>query len=318
LGLDGIINMFGNDYIDVKYAESFDEKYKDQPVSLNASRIWFDWQRRKDEGLGYDFFYSRAGSTYEPDMGFEFRSNYYSTGTKLKYGIIAGEKSKVATNTFYLNGQIWKDNTTNATQSALISAGYSLGLKSSTGFNVLLNHEYEFLADTFFLSHDAVLAYIPAGNYGYNFATILINTPYTKNIFLNLQTNIGQYYDGNQFTTRLASSFKFGAFLSLEPAIEYDLIKFPSRGQTFTGKVASMRAIFMFNNKLSLSGLVQYSNIDHGVVTNLRLRLNPKEGNDLYIVFNNGRNIELNREVPALNPIGNIGILIKYTYTFIL
>jgi hypothetical protein len=317
-GLDGIIKVFGNDYLDVKYAQAFDENYKNNGFSLDGSRIWFDWQRRKEEGLGYDFFYSRAGSKYEPDMGFEFRSNFYSLGTKLMYGLIAGEKSKVATNAFYFSGQIWKDNATNVTQSALVSAGYSLGLKSSTGINILLNHAYESLADTFFLSNDAVIAYVPTKSYGYNFATFIINTPYTRNVFFNLQSNIGQYYDGNQFATRLSSSIKLGAFLSLEPAIEYDRISFPTRNQRFTGEVASLRAILMFNNKLSLSALAQYSNIAHGVLTNLRLRYNPKEGHDLYIVFNEGRNIELNREVPALNPVSNAGVLVKYTYTFIL
>jgi hypothetical protein len=318
MGFDGIIKVFGNDYLDVKYAQAFDEKYKNNGFSLDGSRIWFDWQRRKEEGLGYDFFYSRAGSKYEPDMGFEFRSNYYSTGAKLKYGLIAGEKSKVATSTFFLDGQIWKDNGTNVTQSAIVSAGYSLGLKSSMGFNILINHSYEFLADTFFLSHDAVLAYVPSGNYSYNFASFLFNTPYTKNVFLNLMTNIGQYYDGNQFATRLSASFKFGAFLTLEPGAEYDRIRFATRNQSFNGKVASIRATFMFNNKLSLSALAQYSNIAHGILTNFRLRYNPKEGHDLYIVFNEGRNIELNRELPALNPVASAGVLIKYTYTFIL
>jgi hypothetical protein len=47
-GLDGILNVFGIDYLDIKYAQSFDEKYKNKAFSLDASRIWFDWQRRKD------------------------------------------------------------------------------------------------------------------------------------------------------------------------------------------------------------------------------------------------------------------------------
>ena len=44
-----------------------------------------------EKGFGYDLFYSRAGANYEPDMGFEFRKNYYMYGTKLKYGIIGSE-----------------------------------------------------------------------------------------------------------------------------------------------------------------------------------------------------------------------------------
>jgi len=318
IGLDGIIRVFGNDYLDLKYAQSFDEKYKNKAFSLSPSRIWFDWQRRNDEGLGYDFFYSRAGDRFEPDLGFEFRKDYYMFGTKLKWGLIAGENSKVSRSTFMLNGQGWKDNVTNTTQSALASAGYSLDLKTSSGFTVNLSNAYEFLTDTFYLSNDAVKTYVSPGSYDYSFATVEIHSPYTKNLSFEVITNIGQYYDGNQFTMNLTANVKFGAFLSLLPSLEYDRIRFPARDQTFTGHIASLKATFMLNNKLSLSSLVQYSNIMHGIGTNIRLRYNPKEGNDLYIVFNQGRNIELNRESPALNPIANRGILLKYTYTFIL
>ena len=318
VGLDGIINLFGNDYLDIKYAQSYDEKYKNKPVSLDASRIWFDWKRRNQEGLGYDLFYSRAGERFEPDMGFEFRQNYYMAGTKLNYGLIAGEKSKISTHTFSINGQFWKDNGTNTTRSALASAGYSLELKSSSGLMVNLSRAYELLADTFYLSNDAVIAYVPSGNYSYNFATVYLHTPYTKNIYFEVMSNIGQFYDGNQITINLSTTFKFGALLSLSPSYEYDRIRFPSRSQAFDGQIAGLKATIMFNNKLSISSQIQYSNIAHGIVTNIRLRYNPKEGNDLYIVFNEGRNIQLNRESPALNPVANRGVLLKYTYTFML
>ena len=317
-GLDGIINVFGNDYLDVKYAQSFDEKYKNKAFSLDPSRIWFDWQRRKDEGLGYDFFYSRAGETYEPDMGFEFRTNYFMTGTKLKYGLIAGENSKISRHNFWLNGQMWKDNGTTVTQSAYASTGYGLDLKSSSGFSVNLQHSYEFLDDTFNLSNDAVVAYLAPGNYGYNFASLDVHTPVTNKLYIEVRSNVGQFYDGNQFTINIYASYKFGSFLSLSPSYEYDRIRFPSRNQYFNGNIAGLQALIMFNTKLSVSAQVQYSNIAHGMVTNMRLRYNPKEGNDLYIVFNEGRNIQLNRETPALDPIANRGILVKYTYTFIL
>jgi hypothetical protein len=317
-GIDGIINIFGNDFLDVKYAQSFDEKYLNKAVSLDASRIWLDWQRRKEDGLGYDFFYSRVGDRFAPDMGFEIRSNYYMIGTKIKYGIIAGEGSKISKHVFTVNAQMWKDNAKNITQSALGSAGYGLDFKSSSGILVNLMRAYEYLTDTFYLSNDAVIAYAKPGSYNYTFGMIDLHSPYSKKIFLEIMSNIGQFYDGNQITMRFLVNAKFGSFLSISPSYEYDRIKFPSRNQSFNGQIAGLNAAVMFNNKLSISALAQYSNIDHGMVTNIRLRYNPKEGNDLYIVFNEGRNIQLNRETPPLKPVANRGILIKYTYTFIL
>ena len=318
VGFDGIIRLFGQDYLDVKYAQSFDEKYRNDVISLDASRIWFDWQRRNEKGLGYDFFYTRAGEKYRPDMGFEFRENYYMAGTKLKYGFIPGESSAISTHIIKFDLQAWKDNGSNTTQSAFVRPGYSLEMKSGSGFLVNFNYAYEYLTDTFHLSNDDVIAYISPGNYGYNFGSVNVHTPYTKPLFFEVASNLGQYYDGNQFTMRLMSTIKLGAFLSLQPSYEYDRIRFSTRDQSFTGHIARLNALIMLNNKLSISSLVEYSNIMHGLVTNIRLRFNPKEGNDLYLVFNQGRNIELNRVSPELNPIANRGILIKYTYTFIL
>ena len=318
IGFDGIIRVFGQDYLDLKYAQSFDEKYTNEAISIDASRIWFDWQRRNEKGLGYDFFFTRAGEKYEPDLGFEFRKNYYMAGTKLKYGWIPGETSAISTHVIKFNAQVWKDIGSNITQSSLVSPGYTLDLKSGAGFMVNFSHAYDHLTDTFYLSQDDVIAYVAPGNYGYNFATLNIHTPYTRPMSFEVISNLGQYYDGNQFTIRLMATIKLGAFLSLQPSYEYDKIRFPVREQTFTGHIASLKTLIMFNNKLSISSLVQYSNIVHGLVTNIRLRYNPKEGNDLYLVYNEGRNIELDRVSPQLDPVANRGIMIKYTYTFIL
>ncbi len=104
----------------------------------------------------------------------------------------------------------------------------------------------------------------------------------------------------------------------MEPSFTYNRIHFAKRNQTFIGQIAGLSTLIMLSNKLSVSYRFEYSNISHGIVSNFRLRYNHKEGNDLYLVFNEGRNIELYRESPALNPIENRVILIKYTYTFLL
>jgi hypothetical protein len=52
------------------------------------------------------------------------------------------------------------------------------------------------------------------------------------------------------------------------------------------------------------------------IVSNFRIRYNPREGNDLFLVFNEGRNTDLTRETPQL-PVYNVRtVMIKYTYTF--
>jgi hypothetical protein len=51
-------------------------------------------------------------------------------------------------------------------------------------------------------------------------------------------------------------------------------------------------------------------------LANVRLRYNPREGNDFYIVYNEGRNTSLDRETPPLPGLDERALLVKYTYTF--
>jgi hypothetical protein len=61
----------------------------------------------------------------------------------------------------------------------------------------------------------------------------------------------------------------------------------------------------------------QFSSKDHFGVNNIRFRYNPKEGNDLYLVYNGGYNTHLDREIPNLLRTETNSWILKYTYTFI-
>lgn len=52
------------------------------------------------------------------------------------------------------------------------------------------------------------------------------------------------------------------------------------------------------------------------VVANVRFRLNPREGNDLYIVYDEGLHTDIHRLTPGLPHSVGRTVLLKYTYTF--
>lgn len=49
---------------------------------------------------------------------------------------------------------------------------------------------------------------------------------------------------------------------------------------------------------------------------NIRLRYNPREGDDLYIVYNGLLNRNRKREAPHLTFTSERAVVVKYTYTF--
>jgi hypothetical protein len=74
----------------------------------------------------------------------------------------------------------------------------------------------------------------------------------------------------------------------------------------------------MFSTKLSATLFVQYVNTEDELITNFRLRYNPREGNDFYLVYNDFRGIDTRNSVPAKPSFFNKTIMVKYTHTFIL
>ena len=74
----------------------------------------------------------------------------------------------------------------------------------------------------------------------------------------------------------------------------------------------------MFTTKLTFTTFIQYNTFSNRIITNARIRYNAKEGNDLYIAYNEGIDsfIKANFVVDRVNE--NRTILIKYTYTFAL
>jgi hypothetical protein len=74
----------------------------------------------------------------------------------------------------------------------------------------------------------------------------------------------------------------------------------------------------MFSTKLSATLFVQYVNTEDELITNFRLRYNPREGNDFFLVFNDFRGITDSYSIPERPKFFNKTIMVKYTHTFIL
>ena len=72
----------------------------------------------------------------------------------------------------------------------------------------------------------------------------------------------------------------------------------------------------MLSISVSFSAYVQYNSADDAVITNVRFRYNPREGNDLYLVYDEGYNMDRFREIPYRPHSNNRTILLKYSYTF--
>jgi len=90
-GLDGIFKVFENDYLNVKLVQLIDNSLRNNMFSLDPTRLYVNWSRFNDKGLSYDFTWSRSGRDFNPQIGFQMRSDYTHYHGGLGYGWIPGE-----------------------------------------------------------------------------------------------------------------------------------------------------------------------------------------------------------------------------------
>ncbi len=312
-GLDGLIRLFGDDYLSWNWAQTFATGEKNRVFSLDPAKFRINWKRRTLQGLGYDLDYARAGVDYEPGMGFEFRENFSRFGNRILYGWLAGEKSWLQRHDVILKGFLYSRNADGAAESSEVGPGWEFTSKS--GFFALVNPKYcyENVLEEFSLSDEAV---IPAGRYRFFDLNLQVQTATTRTVYLVGELNVGSFYDGRRFSLGIEPGWDVSSSLEISGFYEYDWATFPDRGQKFIAHIGRLRVLAMFSTRFSAAAFVQYSTVENAVSANVRLRYNPREGIDLYIVYNDGWNTDRFREIPSLPLSTGRTLLVKYTYTF--
>lgn len=312
-GVDGIFKIWENDYLNLKLAGVSDSAGNDG-LSADPMRFYVNWQRFTQKGLKYDFTWSRSGRDFNPGIGFQTRENYSHYHGGIGYGWIPGESAALQSHNAGIMLNAFTDNAGNTAQSVEALLQYEFSFKSGHNGSVALKHAYENVSDTFALSRDA---FVPSGKYRYNELEMHINSTQTNRFFMGFDIWAGSYYDGNRFSFGLEPGWNVGSSLQLAMTYDQNFINFKNR-ESFSGGVVGLKALLMLSTRTSISTFIQYNSAEHAAVTNFRLRYNPREGNDFYLVFNEGRNTYRDIEDPRL-PVYNIrSLLLKYTYTFIL
>ena len=95
-----------------------------------------------------------------------------------------------------------------------------------------------------------------------------------------------------------------------------DRIDFFDRSQTIIAHLAGVRAHVMLSTSTSALGFFQYSSADKGVTVNIRLRYNPREGNDFYLVWNEGLATDRHSVYPIRQRSEERTLVFKYSHTF--
>ena len=312
-GLDGTFRLFGDDYLDLKAAQTYDDKIGNKISSIDPMFLSATWERRSVKGFAYKFGYSYSGQEFKPGIGFVIMGGMQGFTGQLLYGWLPGRESKIFTSSLSLNGTRYNRLSDGELESLSISPKFALVSKKGYHLTISFNYQKEGVLSSYSLAEgDSVLA----GNYSFTNASALWSSPSTKPFRISLNVDAGEFYDGHRYAITFKPSYNLSASLQLSGSYEFNHIIFPDRNIELNIHNAGAKVLYMFSTKLSASVFVQYVSTTDDMISNFRLRYNPREGNDFYLVFNDYREITNERYTPELPNYFTRTILMKYTHTF--
>ncbi|MDH3271589.1 MAG: carbohydrate binding family 9 domain-containing protein [Gemmatimonadota bacterium] len=317
-GLDGLVRALGDEYLTVKWLQTFQggsPTLRSAPDGLHAARVVVDWTRRKLGGLSYQHAFTYSGPGYDPAVGFELRSDFTRVQSDWNYQWFPDESSAFRRFWIGLQSSGWLRNQDDEMETGQIQPFVQLETKPGTTFKLSMNTQYEDVLTPFPLSADVA---VPAGSYWATEGIAEFRAPRGWNVRPNITVTAGEFFDGRRVGLGGDLSWSINEYLELRGGWEWNRIRFDTRGQEFDSNLLRLTARGALNPKFSVDVFGQYNSLSEVLTTNTRLRYNFAEGQDLWLVWNEGLNLE--REVfgvPRLPLEGARTLTIKYTHTFV-
>jgi len=312
-GLDTIWRMQGDDYVTLQWSQTFETGAANRAFSLDAARFTAMYERRTTDGFGTQVRFTRSGPDFDPGLGFMMFQNYTAFYTRTLYGWMPGPASALTNHDAYVECRMYWDNDTRALELAELGPGWEFSAKSGLTGLIWPKLSYQRLFEPYELS-DRVS--VPPGRYTYPSLVFSLQTPPGRLFNTALTGEAGGYYDGWLVTLGAVPTWSVIPDLELGGMIQYNYVRFPGRDKTFNAPLGQLRVTATLSVKVTASALVQYNKADDSVTANFRFRFNPREGTDLYVVYNEGLNTSRTGKIPMPPLSSGRAVYVKLNYTF--
>ena len=315
-GFDSSVRVFGDDYVTVKWAQTFDDEIIDTSGFDFAKSGMYQVQlnRRRNIGLNYWGSWTRAGIDFQPEMGFTTRRDFTEGAWYISYNWLASESSTIRQiSPIQFWGFVNTRNEDGSVESALYEYDTDLQWKSGASFWMDLQLHYEDLREPLNFPDNTT---VPVGSYTYfraegggGLAPGALFRPW-------INWGASSFFEGRRFDIGGGATWNVSRFLQLSGNYSYNRVRFPDRDQGFDAHLAQLRIQMALNTRVSMRAFVQYNNTSSLAIANVRFRYNFREGHDIWLVYNEGFNTDRFVNFPSLPVSDEQTVLLKYTYTF--
>jgi len=274
------------------------------------------WERRGIYGLEVDAEVAHVGAAFQPTLGFLARRDHLRTTGTVGWGWPMPEGSFLLRQQVRAGFQAYRRYDDGALESGEFTPTWFVEALDGRTLTVTGAIRYEDLVRGFSLGPDLS---VPEGRYRYGSVRIAYAPSTANPLRLGADAEAGGFYDGSLVSASLTPTWNASRHLEVSGAWQVNRIAFSGRGQDRdqerVAHVGRLRTVMMLNTRLSGVALVQINTATDALLVNLRLRYNPREGNDLYVVYNHGLVTDRFGYDPARPLTENQTLLIKYSHT---
>ena len=314
IGADALVRVLGQDYLTVNLAQTRD---RGDSLSGEPDR-WLArarWERRGLYGPVYTAEAARVGGEFLPALGFLSRRDYARGSLKLGWGWRGAEGVAVLRYSLTASGNSYRSLGRGRTETADAGLEWLVEGRRGRMITLTVTGRYDDLEAPFSLGGGVS---VPASLYRFVEVSVKHDAPRSSPLRLNSQVTVGTFYDGRRLSASVTPTWNASVHWQLSGSYQYNRIAFAERGQELASHLARVRALWMLNSSTAITGLVQYNTASDALVLNLRLRYNPREGNDFYLVYNHGLNTDRFGYSPTRELTDNQALLLKYSHTLTL
>lgn len=314
VGADALVRVFGQDYLALNLAATADRG----DSALSSPDRWLGrarWERRGLFGPLYAADITRIGEDFLPALGFISRTDFLRTSARLGWGWHGHGEGVLLRHSLAVSGTSYRSLSRGLVETADASLEWGTESRRGRKFTFTLTGRYDDL-DAAFNAGGGVS--VPAGLHRFVEFTARHEASSSQAMRVNAQATVGGFYDGRRLSASVTPTWNASVHWQFSGSYQFNRLDFPDRDLRSTSHVARLRGQWMLSSATAVTGLVQYNTAGDVLLLNLRLRYNPREGNDFYLVYNHGLNTDRFGYSPVRTLTDNQALLLKYSHTLTL
>jgi hypothetical protein len=308
-GVDALLRVLARDYVALAVATS--SAATDVP---GADRLFtrLHWERRGSYGLLYDAELAHVGAQFLPTLGFLARRDHLRGSGRIAYGVRMPEDSPLLHQVITVAAGAYRRHADGALESGDATVQWAIGGRSGRELTLSAVARHEDLLEPFPIAGDLL---VPAGAHDFVTGRISFAPAHAALLRLSASAEAGTFFDGRRASASLSPTWLAGRHLQLAGTWQVNRLDFPVRDKRLTTHVARVRSQVMVSSTLSGVAFAQFNSAADAVVLNARVRWNPREGRDLYLVFNQGMNTDRFDYAPVRPLTDSRTLMVKYSHT---